>query len=214
VQEAPPGDFEREIERLAAAFDFRDAVELCERRGASHPEERPNLRLLMGLLCFLNEESMTEQARAIDHLRAAVALDPDNPEAWFWLGYATWIMLAEREAAVEALRRCLERDPRHAYAHLALASLSASDDEALARLGRVLEAQPANYRALLESEQRSLAAGRHEAARRAAATLAEQEPYVETGLGIMNRYVNEALTWSAEKDGVRRQARRLLREEP
>lgn len=79
-----------------------------------------------------NEPGLLRQA--VDHYRRAVDRDPNNPVFQRNFGQAARKIDGEREAAVKALRRAVELDPKDYNSHLALAEEYQSDspDQAIA----------------------------------------------------------------------------------
>ena len=88
-------------------------------------------------------------AKAEDHFRAAVRLDPQNPESYFNRG----LLFASQEKFVEAeaaFRKVLEVNPQHRDAQLNLGSMLEAQGklpEAMAEYQRVLDLNPRDAQA-------------------------------------------------------------------
>lgn len=81
---------------------------------------------------------------ALDHLRQAVALLPDNPDAHFYLGL-TLTRLGEFQPAIAALAKTLQLDPskRYVHYHLGLAYYQAAQyQDALEQFEQAVEVDP------------------------------------------------------------------------
>ena len=94
-----------------------------------------------------------DSARAILQFRNAVQATPTNPETHYQLSLA-YLAASDYRQAVQALRRALELNPKHAGAQLRLAQLMASVDDqgvlkdAQDRLSALLQDSPDNAEAL------------------------------------------------------------------
>lgn len=119
-----------------AAERYDEALALLYQVHRWAPED-PELWLRMGVLSFLMTdrdwlvrvgklETHLADMGAVNaslYLERARALGPSDPRYAFWLGWVRHRLYQDPQGARAALERALELDPRHPYAHAALARI-------------------------------------------------------------------------------------------
>jgi tetratricopeptide (TPR) repeat protein len=188
------------LQDLAEAGAFGAAIDLCEHLLEERRDDRGFWKLQLALLYFLDEENRLRWDQAPRFAGEAVYADPANPDAHFWYGYIKSMLQNDDEFGRRQFELCFDLHPQHAYAHLGMAVMNLPPEEAKMHLERVLEVQPANYRALLLLAKTCQALGRDREARDALETLLRSRPYVEERCGIMNGYINTVLNQSASAE--------------
>jgi hypothetical protein len=114
------------------------------------------------------------------------------------------------ELGMAELRRTVELNPRHAYGNLVLAAYEPRAKR-IPFYKRTLEAQPNNYRALLDMAKNFASLGRQREEREALESILSQPPFVdETAPAILRSYVNAVLTGAYWEQRTRDEAQRAL----
>jgi tetratricopeptide (TPR) repeat protein len=188
------------LQDLAEAGDFGAAIELCERLLEDRRDDRGFWKLQIALLYFLDEENRLRWDQAPRYAGEAVYADPANPDAHFWYGYIKSMLQNDDEFGRRQFELCFDLHPQHAYAHLGMAVMNLPPEETKTHLDRVLEVQPANYRALLLLAKACQSMGREAEAQDALEALLRNRPYVEASCGIMNGYINTVLNQSTSAE--------------
>jgi hypothetical protein len=196
---------QRTLEELVERGQLSDAEAYCQARD---PAGRGHWGLQRALVCFLNE--MDDDIGFFDRgpalLEAYLEANPGDNDAHFWHAYWSVISRGWSEPADRELLMILLDDPGHAYSNLTIASYR-TDEGARFYLGRTLDAQPGNIRALQDLARVEAAVGNKEKSAAILGRLMRVEPFVEIRLGIMNRYANEILTGAAIREKICSQAR-------
>ena len=115
---------------------------------------------------------------AIDQLRRATELSPDDAEAWHDLGEAL-VIEGRNEEATEAFKRALELNPEDevALTHLGHAQAALGrDDEAISTLAQAAEKRPPASSAAISLVEMYRSVGQPEQALSAAQNIAEADP--------------------------------------
>jgi tetratricopeptide (TPR) repeat protein len=196
----------------AGADDYTEAIAYCEEALAVGAPPRFWRRQLAYCL-FLDEwgpvENRWERAPAV--FEELVRDEPDDADLRFWRGYLLMVPLAGfDELGMAELRRTVELNPRHAYGNLVLAAYEPRAKR-IPFYKRTLEAQPNNYRALLDMAKNFASLGRQREEREALESILSQPPFVdETAPAILRSYVNAVLTGAYWEQRTRDEAQRAL----
>ena len=147
-----------------------------------------------GQALTIRAEKRDEAAtHAFDCARRAIALQPDNPEAYMTLGRLAASHDYDLAAAEDALRRAVAADPTyvHARANLAMVlAMRAQSDEALREFRAAQQLDPRTYDLHINEPLLYLYARRHEDARTRyreyLAVFPESQP---AALGVLSTYI-------------------------
>ncbi len=208
-----PDDTLRKLLDLAEAEKYEAAIDYCFSVLDEGDIDRGFWTLQIGLLYFLNywnTGALFEEAPRF--VEKAVWLSPHSPDAHFWFGWVSQIAFGDTLLARREYEECLELVPEHPYSHLALAGIGLPPSETKRHLERVLERQPENYRALMLYSAACADLGDIEAAQAALNRVLDCRPYVETGYGVMNHYINDVFNGSWRQDEIADEARKKLDE--
>jgi tetratricopeptide (TPR) repeat protein len=207
-----PAEPYAELLELAEERAYQKGVDLCFSvldDGADI--DRAFWTLHIGLLYFLNFwENGTLFEEAPRFTEKALWLDASRAEIHFWHGHVVEVSFKDVTQAASQYDDCLEIEPDHVYAHLAMATLNPAPEDAKAHLEQVLAQQPANFRALMLYADVCTRLDLGGAAIAAYEKVLESEPYFEHNRGIMNRYINTEMTFASLRSGVVRDAQKKL----
>jgi tetratricopeptide (TPR) repeat protein len=167
--------------------------------------------LQIGLLYFLNFwENGVLFEEAPRFTEKALWLDASRADLHFWHGHVVEVSFKDYSQAQSQFDDCLEIEPDHLYAHLAMASLAADPQVAKTHLEQVLPRQPANFRALMLYADACTKLDLGGAAMAAYEKVIESEPFFEHNRGIMNRYINTEMNFASLRSGVVKDAQKKL----
>lgn len=135
----------------------------------------PEYALAWSALALANAQSalnsdvapLEVRRRVQDLVQRAVGTNADLSETQYALGYQNWVLEWDWPAAETALRRAIDLDPRHMWAHLTLGHLlsqSGRHSEALAAMRRARELEPQEVMTHALSSQVALQARDYQAA--------------------------------------------------
>jgi len=204
----------QEIVGQYLAGDLQDALARCR----ALVREQPDMPLALFHLAHLERENGNLEG-AIDALRKAVALVPDNVETVTGLG--AYLTQANRaEEAIDLLDPLARREQADVEVLTTRAIALAKRrrfDEALASLSRARHEDPSNGRLLLETGTIQLMAGQRERAREAwnaALALNPNLARAHTSLGVLSleerRPANAVEHWTAATSLDPREQRTIL----
>jgi tetratricopeptide (TPR) repeat protein len=199
-----------DLERLIQTEQFSEAETVCKEAIASS-SDKLFWRTQLGYVYFLNEQD--DEAyyhKSVKVFEELVKDYPNDANAHFWLGYLKWIILNQEENAIAELNEVLEIEPDHPYTHIVLADYNENRLSSVFYLLRITHIQPNNYRALVQFANFHQKKERLVIAKEFYRVITQNPPYVETGYGIMNNYINDVFTWSSKAESVRQQAEELL----
>jgi len=183
-----------QFEKALAAKDATSLADLV-RRDPANPVFRSTLAR------FQRERGATKDAVAL--YRQAVALTPNDPDAWYNLGVAA-AECCDRAEARQALATAARLDPKRAAAHNALGVLqmeAGEGEDAVRTFQRAIDSDPRDARGWNNLGNALRALGRideAETAYRKATTLAPTYADPFNGLGVLlvqQRLPREALTY-------------------
>lgn len=207
-----PDDPYEYLLELAEDRAYQQGVDLCFSVLDDGGEvDRAFWTLQIGLLYFLNFwENGVLFEEAPRFTEKALWLDASRADIHFWHGHVVEVAFKDYLQAQSQYYDCLEIDPGHVYALLAMATLSAAPEVAKAHLEPVLAQQPANYRALMLYGDVCTRLDLGGAAIAAYQKVIDAEPFFEHHRGIMNRYINTEMNFATLRVGVVKDARKKL----
>ncbi|MGE0057378.1 MAG: tetratricopeptide repeat protein [Dehalococcoidia bacterium] len=207
-----PAEPYAELLELAEDRAYQKGVDLCFSVLDDGGEiDRAFWTLHIGLLYFLNFwENGTLFEEAPRFTEKALWLDATRSEIHFWHGHVVEISFKDYTQAQDQYDDCLEIEPDHVYAHLAMATLNLPPETAKSHLEQILAQQPNNYRALMLYADACTKLDLGGAAIAAYEKVIESEPYFEHSRGIMNRYINTEMTFASLRAGVVKDAQKKL----
>jgi tetratricopeptide (TPR) repeat protein len=199
-----------DLERLIENEQYSEAEAICQEAIASSVDKL-FWRTQLGYVYFLNfpDEDYPENSIAI--FEALVKDYPNDPNAHFWFGYLNWIFYSEIDFAITELLKVLELEPNHPYARLVLAGHNADHISSLVPLMQQIQIQPNNYRALMQSGDFYRDKKNLETAREFYLKIIQNPPYIETGYGIMNTYINDVFTFATRAEDVKNETKEILK---
>lgn len=188
---------------------YEEARLLCLKE-IEHGGDRLTWLTQLAYLHFLDESNIAVYFSSPNAFNTVREAFPGDRNGKFWYGYSLIVVTGEMAVGEENILSVLSEEPSHPYANLVQASLVTNNQQRVQHLLRCLAVQPNNYRALYEAAKAYIVLGALGDAQAALRLILTNEPFTETGFGIMNDYINGPLTNARIREKVRLDAQRLM----